>query len=151
MKFQAVELPLCDSTEPQGSSVEVTVTSPSRQSQGTRNSRNPAPLQTHQFIDKYVIKDRKNVNTARCAATVVQSDAKIYYLKFPSVRHGLMHSTPKRYITCLYGLKKVCQTISDSRESRTLKISSSEMHSSMIEEVEIHSPDERSAGNSPAR
>lgn len=65
------------------------MTSPSRQSQGTRNSRNPTPLQTHQFIDKYVIKDRKNVNTARCAVTVVQSDAKIYYLKFPSVSHAL--------------------------------------------------------------
>lgn len=75
--------------------MEVTVTSPGRGSQGTRSSRKPSPLGTSQFIDRYVIKGKSNLNTARCAVTVVQSDTKIYYLKFPSVRHGFMQPTPK--------------------------------------------------------
>lgn len=141
----------CVTLEFQGSPGKVTVTSPGRGSLGTRNSRKPSPLGTCQFINKYMIRDRRNLNTARCAVTVVQSDTKIYYLKFPSVRHGFMHSTPKRCKTSVYGLKKVCQTISDSEESGTSKISSFEMHSSMIGEVEMHSPDKRSAGNNPAR
>lgn len=86
--------------------MEVTVTSPGRGSQGTRSSRKPSPLGTSQFIDRYVIKGKSNLNTARCAVTVVQSDTKIYYLKFPSVRHGFMQPTPKWYKNSLWGLKR---------------------------------------------
>lgn len=106
MKFQADELLLYDSTKLWGSSVEVTATSPGRGSQGTRISRKPSPLGTCQFIDKYVIKGKNNLNTATCAVTVIQSDIKIYYLEFPSVRHGLMQPTPKQYKNSLCGLKR---------------------------------------------
>lgn len=93
------------------------MTPPGRGSQGTRSSRKPSPLGTCQFIDKYRIKDRKNLNTARCAVNVVQSDIKLYQLKFPSVKTWTHALYSQEVQNQLIWAKKVCQTISDSREA----------------------------------